>query len=444
MSAETPDPTHSQAAPAAIRLVEFRPGLWLVEAALDEFAVRGAVLVGSRRILVWDTLSHPRDMAPVRAQIAPLLAQGRELWIAYSHADWDHVWGTSGLPAPQAIVAHNRCRTRFAEDVPATLAQMAAEQTGRWDDVTLIPPGLTFARQFTLELGDGLTVELHHLPGHTDDCLVAFVPAWGLLLVGDTVETPFPLLGKAEAVAGWMRLLQGWADDPRVETVIPCHGEIGDRALIRRNLAYLDALRRGEDPTVGAAPADEELDSFYGQSHQENLRKARTFADQIRPATDSDRPRIDAFIRQMWGSDRQVMNGDVLRPADFPALLAVETTAADEAGTEPITGLLVYRLVGPACQVLLLNSVAPGRSVAHRLLDGVVDLARAAGCRRVTVVTTNDNLPALRLYQRYGFALAELRPGAVDAARALKPEIPTLGVDGIPLRDELELELSLT
>jgi hypothetical protein len=57
------------------------------------------------------------------------------------------------------------------------------------------------------------------------------------------------------------------------------------------------------------------------------------------------------------------------------------------------------------------------------------------------VLTTNDNVDALRFYQRRGFRLAELHPGAVDEARArLKPEIPRVGDHGIPLRDELMLE----
>jgi hypothetical protein len=58
------------------------------------------------------------------------------------------------------------------------------------------------------------------------------------------------------------------------------------------------------------------------------------------------------------------------------------------------------------------------------------------------VVTTNDNLGALRFYQRRGFVLAALRPGAItEARRTLKPEISEIGADGIPIRDELELEL---
>lgn len=54
-------------------------------------------------------------------------------------------------------------------------------------------------------------------------------------------------------------------------------------------------------------------------------------------------------------------------------------------------------------------------------------------------MTTNDNLDALRLYQRHGFRLAALRPGAVDRSRHLKPDIPAIGAYGLPLRDELLL-----
>ena len=59
---------------------------------------------------------------------------------------------------------------------------------------------------------------------------------------------------------------------------------------------------------------------------------------------------------------------------------------------------------------------------------------------RLWVVTTNDNLPALAFYQLHGLRLASLRPRAVDLARRIKPAIAETGYDGIPIRDELELE----
>ncbi len=57
------------------------------------------------------------------------------------------------------------------------------------------------------------------------------------------------------------------------------------------------------------------------------------------------------------------------------------------------------------------------------------------------MVTTNDNLDALRFYQRRGFTIAEIRRRAVDESRrTLKPTIPDVGCFGIPVRDEIILE----
>ena len=81
-----------------------------------------------------------------------------------------------------------------------------------------------------------------------------------------------------------------------------------------------------------------------------------------------------------------------------------------------------------------------GIGVGSALVSTLEDAARAAGCRRLWLITTNDNLEALRFYQRRGFVLAALHPGAIEASRRLKPVIPLVGHDGIPIRDELELE----
>ncbi len=68
------------------------------------------------------------------------------------------------------------------------------------------------------------------------------------------------------------------------------------------------------------------------------------------------------------------------------------------------------------------------------------------GCDSIEVwlITTDANLHALRFYQRRGLVLAALHRNAVEAARRIKPEIPLIGNDGIPIRDELELELAFT
>ncbi|WP_215909533.1 hypothetical protein [Streptacidiphilus fuscans] len=72
---------------------------------------------------------------------------------------------------------------------------------------------------------------------------------------------------------------------------------------------------------------------------------------------------------------------------------------------------------------------------------GAGDRAWIAELLGAWLVTTNDNLDALRFYQRRGLRIVGVAPGAVDAARRFKPSIPVTGEYGIPLRDELTLEL---
>ncbi|HUR16463.1 MAG TPA: GNAT family N-acetyltransferase [Candidatus Limnocylindrales bacterium] len=105
-------------------------------------------------------------------------------------------------------------------------------------------------------------------------------------------------------------------------------------------------------------------------------------------------------------------------------------------------GYATYDVAGEALEVTVLESLAPGRGVGSALLAACVGVAAERGVGRVWLVTTNDNLDALRFYQRRGWEMVAFhRDSITEARRTLKPEIPLLGNDGIPIRDELELEL---
>ena len=92
---------------------------------------------------------------------------------------------------------------------------------------------------------------------------------------------------------------------------------------------------------------------------------------------------------------------------------------------------------------MTIDSLREGIGVGRALLDAVRDAAVETGCRRLWLVTTNDNVRALKVYQRWGMDLVALRRDAVTEARTLKPTIPERDADGIPLKHELELELLL-
>ena len=239
--------------------------VWVTNVRLRDFEVRAVLVVGTGRAVVWDTLSHPRDMAPFRP-----LVEGRPLGILYSHADWDHVWGTAGLPYDQAlIVGHDACLERFATDVPLSLNQKQAAEPGVWDAVRLVAPTSTFSGQYSLDVGS-LTLSLHHTPGHTPDSIVAFIEERGMLLAGDAVETPLPVVPPDSPLSRWITELERWEDDPRVRTVVPSHGPIGGREILRRNIAYLRRLLEGRPFDVPEPLAD-----FYRETHEANLRACR-------------------------------------------------------------------------------------------------------------------------------------------------------------------------
>lgn len=81
--------------------------------------------------------------------------------------------------------------------------------------------------------------------------------------------------------------------------------------------------------------------------------------------------------------------------------------------------------------------------IGSALLDAVKDIAVSDQCKRLWLITTNDNTAALRFYQKRGFSLVAVHRDALEQLRRLKPEIPLFGIDGIPLRDEIKLELLL-
>jgi len=147
-------------------------------------------------------------------------------------------------------------------------------------------------------------------------------------------------------------------------------------------------------------------------------------------------PRDRTWIERLVGASRVASCGRLLQLAELDGVVA-------EREGEPI-GAATYRIDGDECELVTLHSRVEGAGAGSALIEAVAEIARAAACRRLFLITTNDNTKALRFYQRRGLRLAALRPGAVDEARrTLKPEIAALGNDDIPIRDELELALEL-
>ncbi len=156
----------------------------------------------------------------------------------------------------------------------------------------------------------------------------------------------------------------------------------------------------------------------------------------IHPVADADREKLRQRVADLWGAEIVVAHGIIYRPHTLPGF------AATDDGN--LIGLVTYTISSDQCEVVTLDSWRPKQGVGSALLNAVREASCTAACTRLWLITTNDNLGALRFYQKYGFRLRAVYPGAVNRARAIKPEIPLIGNEGIPLRDEIELDMELT
>ncbi len=158
-------------------------------------------------------------------------------------------------------------------------------------------------------------------------------------------------------------------------------------------------------------------------------------AFELRGLSTEERPWLAEHLRLAWGGSAIVSRGRVHDAARLPAVVAV---AGDE-----LVGLATFHIAGAQCELVTLEAFRRRQGIGSELLGAIARFARRRGCARLWLVTSNDNLDALRFYQRRGLRLVAVHRGAVDTARQVKPSIPLVGEHGIEIHDEIELELSL-
>lgn len=155
----------------------------------------------------------------------------------------------------------------------------------------------------------------------------------------------------------------------------------------------------------------------------------------IHRLTAADVPRVRQFWDDHWDAEFVVAHGTIFQPENVSGFLALDDN--------DWIGLITYTFLDTDCEIVSVDSLRENEGIGTALIEKVVEEAKANQCRRVHVSTTNANLRALGFYQKRGFQICELRVNAIEEARKLKPSIPLIGENNIPLRDEIELEMML-
>lgn len=157
--------------------------------------------------------------------------------------------------------------------------------------------------------------------------------------------------------------------------------------------------------------------------------------ENIERISNETRGLVNQFFIDNWFSTDMSIRGEIIDGTKLDGFLLQEENT--------IIGLVTYTFFGDICEIVSLDSKRENIGIGSALLKEIEKIAVDNNCKKMRLITTNDNMRALQFYQKRGYCLTKLYPNAMEEVRKIKPNIPALGDNDIPLRDEIELEKQL-
>jgi N-acetylglutamate synthase-like GNAT family acetyltransferase len=154
----------------------------------------------------------------------------------------------------------------------------------------------------------------------------------------------------------------------------------------------------------------------------------------LREKTEADNAEITRIIRR-WGSEILISQGKIYSASDLEGIIACVD--------EKIAGVCLYYINSRECEIVLFDVSKQKIGIGSTLINKTLEIAKNAGCKRLWLTTSNDNIDAIKFYQRRGFYIVNVHVEGMQDARKIKPEIPLKGNYDIPIRDEFEFEIQL-
>lgn len=252
--AELPPPTLEEVSPGIFAYVQL-DGSWFLNNA--------GFVVGRDAAVAIDTLGTERRSIAFRDALRRTTSNPVQALIN-THAHADHTHGNYLFAPVTAIIGHERCREEVMRGNLELLKR--SFPTADFGDVAYVPPMVTFTERLSVYVDD-LEIQLIHLgPAHTNNDVVAWIPARKLLFSGDLVfngGTPFAMAG---SVAGWLEVIPVLRS-LGAETIVPGHGSVCDPAVldpIERYLRFVLGLAR-RAVSEGIAPLDLARETDLGE-----------------------------------------------------------------------------------------------------------------------------------------------------------------------------------
>lgn len=147
----------------------------------------------------------------------------------------------------------------------------------------------------------------------------------------------------------------------------------------------------------------------------------------------SKRALINNFLIEHWYTTKMIVRGREIDMTATDGFFILESNK--------IIGLVTYIIQSDTMEIVSLDSLRENHGLGTLLLETAIEEAKKLGCKKIVLITTNDNIKALRFYQKRGFDMVHLYHNAIEVSRRMKPEIPLIGDNSIPLKHEIEFEM---
>ncbi len=189
----------------------------------------------SEGVVMVDTHELPTDALAWREEI---LKRGGPRYLINCEHHGDHIVGNFFFSPPAIVISHQGTRDRFEDSLGSP--ERVRERISRIDpggtqipgDYRLTPPTVTYTEQLNLYVGEQ-EVQVIHMPGHTPNQTVVWVPGERVLMAGGNLSCRI-------MPAMWGSRYDEWfASLDRMEAlqpdyIIPVHGEVCDLAYLRQ------------------------------------------------------------------------------------------------------------------------------------------------------------------------------------------------------------------
>ncbi|MEK4873524.1 GNAT family N-acetyltransferase [Bacillus sp. FSL W8-0102] len=150
----------------------------------------------------------------------------------------------------------------------------------------------------------------------------------------------------------------------------------------------------------------------------------------IKPIKDVRKEFILKFFKEQWGSTEMVTSSGTYDCLELDGFVSLNLKGE-------INGFITFYISKDECEIISLDSMEENKGIGTSLLNRVEFFAKEQNCKKMKLITTNDNLRAIRFYQKRGYQCVKVIPNAVNIARKRKPEIPLMNPENhIPIRDE--------